>query len=258
MSWKSILAAIAALGLALPAMADWDPSDGHKMHYPQLPDPVGWDVNVTFPMTLADDWRCSASGPVTDIHFWGSWQGGQPGVIQSINLTIFSDIPDPDGEGSAYSMPGQWLWERTVTPVIAAPIDPPGLQGWFDPSIPLVIQNDHVPYFQYNIFFDPRDPTLFVQEQGKIYWLAISVTLGPNSPLFGWKTSRSDHFGDDAVWSGPGTIVWQELRDPIAGQDGTFRSLDLAFVITPEPSQYALVVGLGLVAFAGCRRFRAK
>ncbi len=48
MSWKSVLAAIAALGLALPALADWDPSDGHKMHYPQLPDPVGWDVKSRF------------------------------------------------------------------------------------------------------------------------------------------------------------------------------------------------------------------
>ena len=26
-------------------MADWVPADGHKMHYPQLPDEAGWDVN---------------------------------------------------------------------------------------------------------------------------------------------------------------------------------------------------------------------
>ena len=26
------------------ALADWDEGDDHKMHWPQLPDPQGWDV----------------------------------------------------------------------------------------------------------------------------------------------------------------------------------------------------------------------
>ncbi len=30
--------------IAPAAIADWDPGDGHKMHYPQMPDPNGWDV----------------------------------------------------------------------------------------------------------------------------------------------------------------------------------------------------------------------
>ncbi|MCJ7578787.1 MAG: hypothetical protein MUO91_10085, partial [candidate division Zixibacteria bacterium] len=46
----------------------------HKMHFPQLPDLEGWDVYAVYPKTLADDWKCSATGPVTDIHFWGSWK----------------------------------------------------------------------------------------------------------------------------------------------------------------------------------------
>jgi hypothetical protein len=35
----------------------------HKMHFPQKPDPTGADVFFNPPRVLADDWRCSASGP---------------------------------------------------------------------------------------------------------------------------------------------------------------------------------------------------
>ena len=70
--------AILCLGafLVAPVLADWDPGDGHKMHFPQLPDEEGWDVNATFPKVLADDWTCSGTGWVEDIHFWGSWRHG--------------------------------------------------------------------------------------------------------------------------------------------------------------------------------------
>ena len=37
-------------------LADWTAGeDDHKMHYPQLADESGWDVNATFPYFLADD-----------------------------------------------------------------------------------------------------------------------------------------------------------------------------------------------------------
>jgi len=26
------------------ALGHWDPCDPHKMHFPQMPDPCGWDV----------------------------------------------------------------------------------------------------------------------------------------------------------------------------------------------------------------------
>lgn len=41
----------------------------------QLPDEDGWDV-MAMDRCLADDWACTRSGEVTDIHFWGSWHGG--------------------------------------------------------------------------------------------------------------------------------------------------------------------------------------
>jgi hypothetical protein len=250
MGYRSLCVGIAALGLALPVMADWDPSDGHKMHFPQLPNPTGWDVKATTPLILADDWLCTQTGPVLDIHFWGSWLGGIAGQVQSFNLSIHADTPDPDGPGPLFSMPGPLLWDRTVTPVITPPIDPPGQQGWYDPSTGFFNPNDHDPYFQYNIQIPVGEA--FVQTQGTVYWLDVSATLvpGPIPTQWGWKTSLN-HWNDDAVWSpGPGG-PWQELRDPVNNE-----SLDLAFVITPEPGTWGLIAGLGLVAFAGSRRHR--
>jgi len=54
-----LLLTIAAFSLfTLAAQGAWVVGDGHKMHFPQLPDPNGWDVNV-HDFTLADDWQCS-------------------------------------------------------------------------------------------------------------------------------------------------------------------------------------------------------
>jgi len=89
-----------ALGGGAPPPTDgWDPCDPHKMHYPQLPDPNGWDVAfwfefmMFFPYELADDWQCSKTGPVDDIHFWISWQGGMQGEIGPVMVSIYSNDP---------------------------------------------------------------------------------------------------------------------------------------------------------------------
>ena len=46
----------------------------NKTHWPQLPDYglTGIDVEMTqYP--LADDFKCLATGPISDIHFWASF-----------------------------------------------------------------------------------------------------------------------------------------------------------------------------------------
>lgn len=95
----------------------------------------------------------------------------------------------------------------------------------------------------------------FIQQQGTIYWLGLHVDVDPlTSQQIGWKTSLN-HWNDDGVfWDDFGGMgmAWQELRDPL-----TLESLDLAFVITPEPSTWAMLVGaLAIGLWTGLRTRR--
>lgn len=220
---------------AAPAAADWYTGDGHKMHFPQLPDPFGWDVNGVTPMMLADDWQCSETGPVTDIHVWGSWHQDIPGVITEVRVGIYDNIPEDPTNPDSYSQPGALLWAQSFGTSQLAIIDPYGSgdQGWYDPATGVVLQNDHSNFHQINIE-NITDP--FIQTFDEIYWLEYSVMV-EDGAQWGWKTSL-DHFMDNAVWSQPG-VGWQELYDPIITPP---QQLDLAFVITPEPGTLGLLV----------------
>ena len=226
--------------LAVPAMADWSPGDGHKMHYPQLPDPNGWDIDTTTDF-IFDDWQCSGSGPVSDIHFWASSQGDGGGPLARIIVEIWSDVPadDPSNEFD-FSHPGAKLWQHIFFPADWIMLGPDfGDQGWYAPNPGDVFPNDHTNYYQFN--FD-NIPEPYDQEEGTIYWLAIhTVPVSSEDAPWGWKTTQ-DHWNDDATWylSPPG---WRELRDPF-----TQESLDMAFVITPEPVTLSLLALGGLLA----------
>ena len=259
---KRLIPLLCIAVLAGPVLADWEPADGHKMHFPQLPDEDGWDVNATWPVVLADDWECSRSGWVKDIHFWGSWKGGVEGVITSFKLSIHADIPDPDGSGPLYSMPGELLWEQEVLfeNVDVVGIDPPVMEGWYNPDTEQVLPNDHQAYFQYNIHF-PETQDLFKQKKGTIYWLKISAVVV--SGEWGWKSSVN-HWNDDAVWAVDPTYDWVDLYEP----EAFTQSLDLAFVITGDPfliptvSEWGLIVmtvlflTAGTIVFGRRRRLR--
>lgn len=228
----AILCVMAVAFWSLPAMGDWDVGDPYKMHYPQLPDPNGVDVCVTH-YTVADDFQCTQTGPISDVHFWGSWKDDIIGQVQSIHLSIHSNIPTgPDG----YSIPGGLLWQWDTNDFNVRPVDPPSSQGWLCPPYSLnTIWNNHQQYFQYNI---PFIPTPFIQQQGQIYWLDIRVTVTGGE--FGWKTSVN-HFMDAAT-------VWNtDLQEPkwVKVDCGQY---DMAFVITPEPVTLTLL-GVGAVGF---------
>lgn len=206
--------------MASPLFAQWP---NHKMHFPQLPDLIGWDVMATSSnpppgvgITVADDWQCPQTGPVTDIHFWGSWknQDGDPATddFESPNpwftLRIWSNDPGPP------SHPDSLLWEWSGE-IQGSPSEPPTLEGWYDPTQPIpldVIYNDHIPYWRYD-FMLPVGVPVFVQQQDSIYWLSITANLfEPAAYQWGWKNSR-DHFMDDAVWMDP-TGQWTPLEEP--------------------------------------------
>jgi len=81
---------------------DWGPGGPHKMHWPQPPDPspAGVDIDATAVM-FADDFKCTATGPITRIHIWGSFaddivpQNGPGGL--NMTLSIYTDDPARDG-----------------------------------------------------------------------------------------------------------------------------------------------------------------
>ncbi|UCF08736.1 MAG: hypothetical protein JSW28_03325 [Thermoplasmata archaeon] len=216
-----VLLIATATALVTPIPADWEEGDGHKMHYPQLPKDGGWDVEFAM-SRLADDWLCTETGPVEDIHFWISWAGNLVQPIPVFTVRIHSDIP-ANLSNTSYSMPANdFLWQRDYYPGQYIIRDmPDNWQGWYDPSSGEFNLTDHFLWQQINIV-DIEDP--FIQEEGTIYWLEIDFwTL----PFVGWKESGSDQFGDDAVfWY---YNQWYEVRDPL---DNT--SIDLAFVITEE------------------------
>lgn len=239
------------------AFADWDPGDGHKMHFPQLPDPLGWDVAFSSPGvangTLADDWQCSQTGPVDDIHFWISVRDSGPSIIppvlQPFRVLIREDVPAGTIPGIDYSTPGNILWTKNVDPT-----DPSynirwygsGDQGWYDPWTGVANPSDHTEFFQINLTgLDTAADPAFVQTAGTIYWLEVGML---DAYDIGWKTAdlnsypppfTGQHFMDDAVYStaaGPKELYYPNTTPP--------ESLDLAFVITPEPATIALL-GLG-------------
>jgi hypothetical protein len=249
MNQCAIAAIVIAVGGAwTPAViADWNPGDPHKMHWPQLPDPNGWDVNMTWPKVLADDWLCTQTGPVTDIHFWISFERDILVPIHEINVSIHADIPAPWGQ----NQPGPLLWYRKFSaadPAVRIRRYGSGPQGFFDAKTGYWNRPDHFEYYQVNLMpiVDP-----FYQVQGTRYWLDLSIKLEPgHQGRVGWKTSR-DRYGSGASWQHQGfppPWFWEPLHEPI-----TFDKLDLAFVITPAPGALAL---LGLASILVARRRR--
>ena len=86
---KAIVVLAVAVLFGPAALADWDEGDPHKMHYPQLPDPNGWDVEISsWSHEIADDWMCSASGPVDDLHFWYSTMDDLPNEMDWVTATV--------------------------------------------------------------------------------------------------------------------------------------------------------------------------
>ena len=275
------------------ALADWDYGDPFKMHFPQLPDEseLGLNVHATWPWnpaagtsdigkTLADDFLCIQSGPIDSVHIWGSWlndllprneqQGVPDANAVSFRLSIHEDIPDPDGPtGLGYSKPGAKLWEQVFdsdayggsnkTARLWSSGTP---EGFYDPNTDYIIGYDY-DIWQYNFYTDPD--TAFHQEEGKIYWLGVQAIADSASDsaadsVFGWKSSFL-HWNDDAVYGDTispfgDTLAWNELRYPFSHQlEG--HSMDLAFVIVPEPSSVALLT-LGAALLAMRRRVTAR
>ena len=228
-------------------------SSGSTAKWEQLPDlsPTGMDVDATFkpndppPLLLADDFQCTETGNITDIHIWGSWLSdyfplGDPAAVQ-LKFSIHADIPA--GVQAPWSMPGEVLWWKIWIP---GPADfeliDSGPEDWYNPFLPWWWNDNHFMCIKYNCILDPSE--YFLQlgtpQDPIIYWLDVqALPMDPEPDCrFGWKTSL-DHWNDDAVWAigeEPYFGPWEELRYPL-GHEYEYDSIDLAFVINEgEPT----------------------
>jgi len=213
-----LLVTAMVLGYSAVALCDWNLEDGYKMHYPQTPNPDGWDVCLCC-QWIADDFTCSRTGPIDDIHFWISWRADDIG-----------DVPDEGWDVAIYDdaegAPGNRLWSlQNATIVVRGPFG--GDQGWVCPSPvpPTIIRPDHKQYFQVNIT-EIEEP--FIQQAKTTYWLVIRANINPEQMAIGWKTAETDEYQKPALWTLDPTdpANWVPVRETV---DDIY---DMAFVIT--------------------------
>ncbi|MEN6307862.1 MAG: GEVED domain-containing protein [Anaerohalosphaeraceae bacterium] len=208
--------------LSMIAVGDWISTDGHKMHYPQLPNPNGWDVCLG-PMTIADDFQCSQTGPITEIHFWISWKNNLRDNVTDWYVAIYEDIN---------GTPGQPLWKLEKAQIQL--LDQEGdLQGWLCPCYPdpalWFLPDNHTTASQVNIT-EIENP--FKQELGKRYWLVLHLfcPYAESNAIqaeAGWKTAFQ-HYAKSALWT-PWPISPNPVWKPIPSMTALFP--DMAFVI---------------------------
>jgi hypothetical protein len=201
---------------------------GRSVKWEQVPDlsTNGMDVHATFnpgappPFLLADDFRCTHMGPITNITIWGSWTNDVDWFNTIFTLSIHDDIPtniSPTG----YSMPGLIRWQMTFVPgqyvysLYAGNIN----EWWFTPTNGWRFPGDHQ-CFQYDFNIMPLEA--FWQEgttnNPKVYWLDVQAQpqQAPPYVLFGWKTCPTN-WNDDAVWVNsvePYAGLWNRLVYP--------------------------------------------
>ena len=234
-----VLAAVLVLALSVVASADWDEGEPYKwVQYPDL-EPTGMDVNATFPYVLADDFLCTQTGPITDIHIWGSWLNDHVPFYEDptavfFTLSIHADIP-AEASPTGYSMPGEVLWIRDFVPgEFMAEIWQDGiLEGWMDPPDGYFFPGDTICWL-YSFMVPPEEAfhQVGMPDSTVVYWLDVQAAPLDVDALFGWKTTL-DNWNDDAVWGmgmEPYMGPWGELRyPPMHPLDG--HSIDLAFAL---------------------------
>jgi hypothetical protein len=206
---------------------DWLPGGPHKMHWPQAPDLSAGGLDVSEVGTvLADDFKCTATGPVSRIHIWGSFAddllptGGV--AAMTFEVSICSDSP-------AGRYPASPLWTRTFGPgEYAVRMVHDGPEGWYDPLRDTYHRDNHRQAYQFNFCAD-KDP--FVQQEGTVYWLVVRPLDRDNAAhKFGWKSTCPElRWNHDAVYQAADGS-WQTLAYP-ARHENEGQSLDLAFVI---------------------------
>ncbi|RLB03201.1 MAG: hypothetical protein DRG59_11915, partial [Deltaproteobacteria bacterium] len=149
----------------------------------QLPD-MAYGVNIKSVEQepfVADDWRCVDPRAVTDVHFWGSYIGWDPGDpsseptpgVNAFVIRIFSDIPAGADPERRYSHPGELLYEAHIGDFV-------------EEYVKTIVHSDGTKEHKFSYSLDLPEP--FRQEEGTIYWISISAKMPQESKFpWGWE-----------------------------------------------------------------------
>ncbi|MGA2244782.1 MAG: hypothetical protein ABSH48_07285 [Verrucomicrobiota bacterium] len=220
----------------------------NKVKYLQPPNLAGFDISDSLGYVLADDFVCTNTGPITDIHIWGSWLNNVHGVITNFWLGIYSDVPglgNPAGPPTP-SHPGNLLWSESFS------------QGQFAESAVAASQEQFISPASANIIGPDSEawyycfyPTAPYLQTGSIsapviYWLAAYAqgNFGPtytNTPQYGWKTTFAvtNDTSVNTLWTGAlptNNVSWTPNAVPANAPNGG-QPLDLAFMLA-TPTNY--------------------
>lgn len=254
-----MVVAVAVLVLAPTARADWpgvtakwdQGSGGH--------DPWGfasWIDDVNGTAMTADDFLCTAPGPIKEIEFAGYSAFGNA-YLNGFRVTFWTDVPATAADASH---PGSLIYDRTIGP--ANPGDPLKI-GWQD------LGNE---WFLINL----STSDWFWQEGGgtspMVYWIGIQGVMaadGYGDAFYWYAVPRTiPSWGDDAAFESEyfGYPPWANWGWPTndAGAspdlyDGPFpagwaNSADAAFTLrVPEPATLCLM-GAGAIGMLLRRR----
>ena len=220
--------------------------DAGGVKYLQIPDFTnGIDVNATFsppdpkdgyPWVLADDFPCTTTGPITDIHIWGSWLNDAVDTNASFTLAIWTDVASGTN-GANYSHPGQRLWTQTYGNGQYTLCPYANQFEDFYNGDGSIVGVDSLLGSSSNLFYLCFDasPTNTFYQQGTTsaptnYWLSVTLESPGTTPHFGWKSS-STAYNDAAVAAFNGNFYpqpgdWHPMTDP----NGI--ALSMAFKIT--------------------------
>ncbi len=247
-----VLLVCLALMLSAPAVGFW--TDEHKMHDPQVADyasDTGMAVRAEGPIRLADDFECTGSGPITEIHTDVSWWQDSDNIapLTGAHLAI-------RGAGSE---PGDILWSMSFSAEEVETdtwmLNEDGL-GWYDPATGVYDSDSHWGVHRLSFHIDPDKA--FDQTAGENYWLEVSLELDGDGQI-GWcntsdtRDEANNVWGNGAVWWDDEAEQWRRLEYP-TGHDWADDEMDLAFIIVPEPATLTLLAAGAVAALMRRRR----
>src|SRR5664279_2227194 len=186
------LAALALLAMngGLQAQTLPCPNSTNGVKFLLLPNISGTGPNIGLDIkdsrnniVLADDFICTNTGPITDIHLWGSWLNDLKGPVTNFVIYIYSDVPvvtNAAGQIITPSHPGSLLWWTNFP--LGQYLEgkyAPANELFYNPTNKTVLGPDTNAWYY---CFYPANP--FVQQGSvanpTIYWLAVRAQLLPN------------------------------------------------------------------------------